>query len=266
MENYFGSNLKLLRKKQEITQEELASQLSITRVKLNAYENAHSDPTIESLIIFSEHFKVSIDNLIKKDFNSLSVTQLDSVMHGSDTYTKGSNIRVLATTVDSDNNENVELVNIKAKAGYTAGYNDPEYVSKLPTFYLPFLSKNRKYRTFQIDGDSMYPIKDKSYIVGEYISDWNDIKNGQAYVILTDSDGVVFKIVHNNIKENKSLVLHSLNHLFTDYEVPVNEVKEIWKFVTYFTHELPDPEVSKENMRTALDDLDRRVNKLRAML
>ena len=41
--------------------------------------------------------------------------------------------------VDSKNRDNIELVPVKAKAGYTAGYNDPEFISSLPTFQLPFL-------------------------------------------------------------------------------------------------------------------------------
>jgi len=53
-------------------------------------------------------------------------------------YIKGSNLRVLATTVDIANNENIEMVAEKAKAGYTTGYADPEFISELPVFQFPF--------------------------------------------------------------------------------------------------------------------------------
>src|SRR6185369_16994492 len=127
----------------------------------------------------------------------LSEAQLHELETGHDSYIKGTKLRVLATTVDNENRENIEFVNIKAKAGYTAGYNDPEYISGLPTFQLPFLSPDRKYRTFQIDGDSMLPIPDKSYITAEYLTNWNDLKDGHAYIILTMDDGIVFKIAYN---------------------------------------------------------------------
>ena len=47
--------------------------------------------------------------------------------------------------------------------GYTRGFADPEFVKVLPVFQLPFLSRDKKYRTFQISGDSMLPIPDGSY-------------------------------------------------------------------------------------------------------
>ena len=53
----------------------------------------------------------------------------------------------LATFKDANNNENIELVNQKASAGYRAGYADPEYIRVLPTFQMPFLSREKKYRT-----------------------------------------------------------------------------------------------------------------------
>jgi hypothetical protein len=34
--------------------------------------------------------------------------------------------------VTPDNRENIELVNEKAKAGYTTGYADPEFIGDLP--------------------------------------------------------------------------------------------------------------------------------------
>jgi hypothetical protein len=42
-----------------------------------------------------------------------------------DSYIKGLGIRVLASSVDSNDDENIELVPVKAKAGYALGYNYP---------------------------------------------------------------------------------------------------------------------------------------------
>lgn len=263
---FLSGNLKLLRKRSGLTQEEMSVKTGISRSKLNAYENEHTEPSVEGLLQLSAFYKINIDTLIKLDLSALSDAQLTELENGYDTFIKGSKIRVLTSTVDSSNNENIELVPVKARAGYVSGYNDPEFISKLPTFQLPFLSQDRKYRTFQISGDSMLPIKDKSYVVGEFIQNWNEIKDGSAYIVLTTEDGVVFKVVFNQLKKNHTLLLHSLNSLYQDYEVKVSDIKEVWKFVTYFSTEMPEPEITKENLKTALDDLDRRINKLRALL
>jgi hypothetical protein len=100
-------------------------------------------------------------------------SQIRLLEGGNDVFIKGSTIRVLSGTVDSSNNENIELVGHKAKAGYTTGFADPEFVKVLPVFQLPFLSREKKYRTFQISGDSMLPIPDGSYVTGEFIHSFN---------------------------------------------------------------------------------------------
>jgi hypothetical protein len=52
-----------------------------------------------------------------------------------------SNLRVLSVTVDADDRENIELVPVKASAGYLNGYGDPEYVAELPKFSLPMFGQ-----------------------------------------------------------------------------------------------------------------------------
>jgi phage repressor protein C with HTH and peptisase S24 domain len=155
---------------------------------------------------------------------------------------------VLATTVDSDNEENIELVSEKAKAGYTSGFADPEYIKVLPTFKLPFLSRERKYRTFQVSGDSMLPIPDRSYVTGEFIDNWSYIKDGTPCIILTLDDGIVFKIIENRIKEEGKLMLHSLNTLYAPYPIDARDVKEIWKFVNFISSEMPEKNMEKDDL------------------
>ena len=100
---------------------------------------------------------------------------------------------------------------------------------------------------FQIEGDSMLPIPDKSFVIGEYVENWYDIKNGSAYILLTKEDGIVFKIMFNELKRKKKLVLHSLNPEYKPYELEVNDVKEVWKFVNYISSEMPEP-VQKDEL------------------
>jgi len=242
---FLGSNIKLLRTRLDIRQEDMAQDLGITRSTINNYENvAVLNPTSEIVIAFSTYFNVSIDVLYKTDLSKLSEKQLVDLTKGTDIYTTGSKLRVLATTVDSKNVENVELVSVRARAGYTVGYGDVEYIKKLPAFQLPFLSKEKKYRTFQISGDSMLPIPDKSYVIAEYVANMNDIRSGQAYIIITLDDGIVFKIVNNQLLKNKTLQLTSLNPYYKPYEVVINKVKEVWKFTHYICSQLPEQAVS----------------------
>lgn len=248
---YFASNIKFLRKRRGRTQDDVASALQMKRPTLSGYENGVAQPGIETLVAFSGYFNISLDTMIRVNLSRLSESQLGELERGYDAYIRGSNIRVLATTVAPDNRENIELVNEKARAGYTTGYADPEFIGDLPLFNLPFLSRDRKYRTFQLKGDSMLPIPDRSWVTGEYVQDWHDIKSGKAYIILTVSDGIVFKVVENDIEKSGRLILYSLNPLYEPYEVHINDVREIWRFVHYISDELPEPVLpEKQLLRT----------------
>ena len=263
---YFTSNIKILRKRKGRTQDEAAFALNLKRSTLSGYENGVAQPGIEILIAFSGYFNMSIDTILKVDMSKLSESQLGELERGYDAYIKGSNLRVLTTTVNTENTENIELVPEKAKAGYTTGYADPEYIGELPVFRLPFLSDKRKYRTFQLKGDSMLPIPDGSWVTGEFLQDWMNIVSGNAYIVFTMSDGIVFKVVENNIRTVGKLILYSLNPLYEPYEVNISEVKEIWKFVNYISSELPEPMIpEKQLMQTVAGmkhDLERLKNKI----
>lgn len=258
---FFAKNIKFLRNRRGRTQDDLASALGLKRSTLSGYENNVAEPGIEVLIAFSKYFEIAVDTMLKIDLSKLRESQLGELERGFDAYLSGSSLRVLATTVDNDNNENIELVPEKAKAGYMTGYADPEFIGDLPVFNLPFLSPDRKYRTFQLKGDSMLPIPDGSWVTGEYVQDWYDIVSGKAYIVFTMDDGIMFKILENRIRKDGKLVLYSLNPIYEPYSVKIGEVKEIWRFVNFISKELPDPVIpEKELINTVVNmkhDLDR---------
>lgn len=256
---YFSTNIRLLRKRKGRTQDDVATTLGIKRSTYNNYENQIARPGIDSLLAFSDYFGVAIDTLIKVDLRNLTPSQLSQLENGYDVYIRGSSLRVLATTVDQENDENIELVNEKARAGYTNGFADPEFIRILPTFKLPFLSKEKKYRTFQIQGDSMLPIPPGSYVTGEFIQDWNFIRNGEACIILTLNEGILFKVVENQIAEKGMLRLHSLNTIYIPYSIHVSEIKEIWKFAHYISAELPGQRTTETEIIDSIREIQKDV-------
>lgn len=260
---YFSKNIKFLRKRRNRTQDELAFALKMKRPTLSGYENGVAEPGITALTAFSRYFGIAVDTLIKIDLEQLSEKQLYELENGQDVYLTGGKLRVLATTVSRENEENIELVPEKAKAGYATGFSDPEFISELPVFQLPFLSRNKKYRTFQLSGDSMLPIPDKSWVTGEFLQDWTQIVSGQAYIILTLDEGIVFKIVENRLKEENKIIMYSLNPIYSPFAIHVNEIREIWKFVNYISSEIPEPFVTDQNLMQTLAGLKNEMREIR---
>ena len=249
---FFGPNIKLLRARRGRSQEETALALEVKRSSWSGYENGSAEPSLDLLVRISGYFKVGLDKLLKDDLTLLSESQLGILERGGDVDLNGRRLRVLATTVDRGDRENIELVNHKAKAGYALGYADPEYISVLPTF--------------QISGDSMPPVSEGSWVTGEYVQNWQTLRDGQPYIIITKEDGIVFKVVYNQLKTTGTLLLCSTNPAYQPYEVPISEVLEIWKFVHFISHELPEPNLSRDELSRSVMDLRKEVGQLRLVM
>lgn len=237
---FLGSNVKFLRTRRKLTQQILAESLGMSRSKLNCIEIGQTkSPSIEDMLKFSTYFKISIDTLIKVDLYKLGELKLRDLEAGNDVYLKGGNLRVLAITVDAENNENVEYVPIKAKAGYQSGYNDPEFISTLPKYSLPNLPQQGTFRIFPTTGDSMLPIPEGSEVVAKYVEDWQLIKPDTAcIVILQNQQDFVFKLL--TFQDDRTFLLKSLNAEYQPFEVGVEDVLEIWEFHSFYSQKIPD--------------------------
>ena len=264
---YFSNNIKTLRNRRKRTQDVVAGELGMSRSTLNSYENGSiKNPTLEALMVFSKYFRLSIDTLVKIDLSKLSDFQLSELERGNDVFVTGSRLRVIATTVDSQNKENIEVVPLKAKAGYKNGFADPEFIKKLPTFQLPLLLSDRKYRMFQISGDSMLPIPDKSWVIAEYLENWYDIKDGEAYILLTQEEGLVFKVAVNQLRKKKNLLLKSLNTTYQPYELHLGDIREVWKFCNYLSNELPGNTFMKDELLSKILKLEQEVKSIKEVI
>ena len=208
-----GQNLKYLRKLRGWTQEEFAVKLGIKRSLIGAYEEERADPRIEVLEIVGDIFKLCLDELLLKD---LSIT-------GSNYLAKRRQQKMMSAERNI-----IHFVPVKAAAGYLAGYADSEFIDELNTFTLPMLSGGN-YRAFEIIGDSMMPTPSGSIIVGEKIDTTEDVKNDQAYIVVSRHEGIVYKRIVKNNKAKNKLTLVSDNPQYQPYQVNTEDVVELWQ-------------------------------------
>ena len=241
-----GRNLRYLRESKKLSPELLGDELGISSHGIYSYERGRTEPNAEMIIAICKYFSITADAFLLGDFARTNPSAMMKM---------GKNKILFPITIDKEGKENIQLVNAKASAGYTAGYNDPEYITALPSFQLPFLSGERTYRAFQLQGDSMHPIPDSTYVIGEYIEEWRSIKDGHAYIFVTRTEGIVFKIAYNQIRKKKNILLKSLNKAYKPYEISVDEILQVWKFVNYISDKLPEHAVDNEGVIKKLDEL-----------
>lgn len=136
---------------------------------------------------------------------------------------------------------NVPLVHIRAQCGYLNGYGDQEYVDTLPT--LPVIvdrTYHGCYRLFEAEGDSMddgtrNSICDGDIVLGRevkrdlwqyklHINDW-------YFIIVHRTEGLSIKKIIDHDVEHGIITCHSLNDMFRDYQVHLDELAELYNLV-----------------------------------
>lgn len=241
-----AQNLQYLRKQRGLSQEAIADELGISRSRIGSYEENRSEPPIDTLIQLSEYFGLPIDVLVKND---LSLSKEKS-------FIELGNHRVLFPIMVNDENEDIiEVVPVKARAGYLNGYADPEYIEQLGQIKLPFIPTG-KHRAFPIKGDSMLPIKEGSWVIGKYVEDIRDVKNGRTYVLLTKNEGIVYKRIYRSEEEESVLILKSDNKIYDPYPVMLSDVLEIWEFTCSIrTEEYEEGELKIDSIMRMLREL-----------
>ncbi len=210
-----GLNLKYLRKLRGWTQEEFANKLNIKRSLIGAYEEERADPRLDVLEIVADTFKLTLDELLLKDLSASS---------NSGSYLQKRRMQKMAT---AERNV-IHFVPVKAAAGYLTGYADTEFIDELNTFTLPMLTGGN-YRAFEIIGDSMLPTPSGSIIVGEKVDSLDDVKNNQAYIVVSRNEGIVYKRIVKNNKQKNKLSLVSDNPNYQPYQVNAEDIVELWQ-------------------------------------
>ncbi len=251
-----SSNFKYLRKGKGFTQEELATELGITRSILGSYEEARAEPKLATLQIIATYFGKTIDELVTNDLSLASISSLAKEME----------LRILPIVVTPSNKELINVVPNKAVAGYLNGHSDTKYIKELSAFDLPLaeISSNRTYRIFQIKGDSMLPIPSDSYIISFFVENWKDIKQDECYVVLTKDDGIVYKRVSTKGMDKSELLLSSDNTDFEPYTIPVDTVIELWKAIGYISFQLPlAGDLSLEKLSSLVLELKKDMNNMK---
>ncbi len=213
--SYAAQNFKYLRKLRGWTQEEFAFKLKIKRSLIGAYEEERAEPRLDVLIVVCNIFKLTLDELLLKD--------LGAANRRTSSYLEKRRLMKMSEAV-----QDIQFIPVKAAAGYLAGYADPEFIDELNTFTLPMLGPGH-YRAFEIVGDSMLPTPSGSVIVGEKVSDVEEVKANNTYIVVSKNEGIVYKRVLKNNRYKTKLTMVSDNPQYEPYNVNTDDILEVWK-------------------------------------
>jgi phage repressor protein C with HTH and peptisase S24 domain len=160
--------------------------------------------------------------------------------------------------------EKIVYVPTAAHAGYTDQYNDPVFMADLVSFSLPdYRFQHGTYRCFDIVGDSMEPsLYAGDKVVCSFVDNnnlYSSVRNNLVYVIVLDGS-IVVKRVKNKVKESGIIELLSDNNYYQPYEIPVNEIKEIWHVEVKISPYLPSPNNIRHAFHEEMDGMKRTID------
>jgi len=203
-----------IRKRLGLTQDEFAKKIGSSKNTVYNYENGSKIPESK-------------------------ITILKSILSELDNPTQ--NIEVSYLNAETSSIMFVPLITQYAYAGYLGGYADEEYIDQLPK--IPFvLDKEYKgqYLCFEVKGDSMECDNEESIPEGSILlcrnvkQDYWKSKlhiNKWDFVIVTKNDGILVKRILNHDVEKGVITIHSLNDFYSDKEIHLKDVKQIFNIV-----------------------------------
>ena len=96
-----GKQIKMHRQELHLSQEELANRIYVSRQTVSNWENDKSYPDVNSLVLLSEIFQISLDNLIKGDIEVMKDVIQKEEIEKMNRYGKAYTIMLIATAVSA---------------------------------------------------------------------------------------------------------------------------------------------------------------------
>lgn len=228
-----AQRIKNLRKELGLNQTEFAQKIGITQTSLSQIEGEKNGISYDVFKAIVASFNVNPMWLMDGIGSMLSSL-------GSAAQDDKRAVLPLVVQVSNDDEENIVMVDKKAAAGYLQHQQDPEYISKLPSFRLPGYY-GKTYRAFEITGDSMLPgIVPGDMIVGSYVESLKDIHIGSVYIVVLDDGSIVAKRITARV--NDYFELKSDNEaVYAPYSVKASSIAQLWKAESRITKEFSLP-------------------------
>ena len=192
MSRFFNNNLNFIRKKKNITQQELADKTNIERSTISRIENGEIDTSIDNAIKIANALEIPLEEIIAKDlrFDNISPVEIDK-----------------------------DVVKIPVLGVIPAGVPIEAIEEVLDYEEIPkdWCKSGKEFFGLKIKGDSMFPkYIDNDVVIFEKTNDFN---NGDECAVMVNGDDCTFKKV---LKHEQGITLQPLNSAY-DIKMYSNE-------------------------------------------
>lgn len=244
-----GEQLRQYIKDSPFSMADVARSMSISPQALNSRLNA-SDVGISTLI--------GVAKAINKNLYEL----LDNVAEHAALPERVLASQAGIVMVDTTENSVVPLIDIKVAAGSPTLLDEPDYYRSLPAFTFPNFVFKGTLVGMQVRGESMTPtIKQGDYVVGSYLEDVTQLRDGEVYIIIYQEDQLVRFTVKRcyYFQGDTALTLQSDNSDYPSDMVPLPALLKVYHVLGCMTTQLHR---SEPPVRRMLERIERRIDRL----
>ncbi|HYG40459.1 MAG TPA: XRE family transcriptional regulator [Cytophagales bacterium] len=298
MNNSVLERIRILLKEKKISQRELAKGVNVSLATVNKLLNSEGDLSLYMIRRIKDYLKANeewilvgkgqkYENTLDENLAELEEMGMDEASALKHVQKSHSNIelekrnqqleeenkrlksavRNSSSQFSSDRDVKIVFVDAKQSLQYYENAGQDDYIETLPFFILPVSRfPNKKYRAFELTGDSMIPkIVSGDWVVCEKVEDFRTIRDTYAYVLVLDY-GIQCRRVINRLKERGRLRLKADNQYFGDVEITEDQVKEVWEVKCLMTFKLGNPFSQMQEWFKKLEDevfeLKEKVNRM----
>ncbi len=231
-------NIKEIRQLHNLTQEEFALALGITRELVNKMEKGKCGVSRGTAALLQQFVQERPRDAYSPDVEFVGTAHANPA-------------KAAIPYVDQRREQKAERVQIqvplvaqKAQAGYVKSYDHTDYIDSLEKYTLPpgVNGAGAVWSYFEVDGDSMEP----TFSAGDVVlasmlspEDWSDIKNFCVYVILA-GDQLLIKRVYRK-SADMWVLLSDNDEQYPQMLLPVHTVKQVWTFRRHIRAKVASP-------------------------
>lgn len=181
-------------------------------------------------------------SILDKILNEDQEAYLKNKLKDDSAYTEIIKKEPDAVWVDFSSFMNIPVVQKRAQAGFLSGWGDDEYLEELPTIPWEVDREYKgKYIAFEVTGDSMDDNSRDSIIEGDTLicreiqrHHWVNklhLHRWKNFVVVHRTEGILVKRVLEHDTDTGRLILHSLNPLFDDQEVLMDDLIALFNVI-----------------------------------
>jgi phage repressor protein C with HTH and peptisase S24 domain len=231
-------NLKEIRQLYNLTQQEFAAALGITRELVNKMEKGRTGVSKATSAMVARFLSERQSEINSHPGNEVQFFGLPSRSNSLPYHLQRREQKFHPDSIE------VPLVGIKAQAGYVKGFEQVDYMDSLQKYALPpgVNPTGAVWSYFEVEGESMEP----TFFAGDVIlasmlpqEDWQEIKNFCVYVILTEDRLMVKRVYRKN--ESQWVLISDNEESNPQVLLDLDKVKQVWTFRRHIRSKLPQP-------------------------